>query len=295
MIIHPYNTVTLRAWRAQWEQNKDAIVALGYSERFWRKYRFYFAYCEAGFDARYIHNFQVVFTKLDEGANDTLSNEGTQVPGKVDTAGTPTTDYSLQLLLSVYFFLAGMFVGLGICVHALHAYIMPMYPTNNKGAMVSTKPLLLAVPASSALFAALQPVAMSVYIAVQLCLLGATAGAWLLLQQHMTTAMIILRIAICVAAGYCGFGLWRLVRGGQKPSKDNIFALVLQLVVFGVSAYKGAGCSALVSGAIGGVGRGVPAALAWIVSAGLLLGHDGVLGLLAAGSVLVASVHAFGW
>lgn len=28
------------------------VLALGYSERFWRKYRFYFAYCEAAFDAR---------------------------------------------------------------------------------------------------------------------------------------------------------------------------------------------------------------------------------------------------
>lgn len=28
--------------------------------------RFYFAYCEAGFDARYLHNFQVTWTKTED-------------------------------------------------------------------------------------------------------------------------------------------------------------------------------------------------------------------------------------
>ena len=37
--IGPDYALTLRAWRAAWEQEKEAAVALGYSERFWRKYR----------------------------------------------------------------------------------------------------------------------------------------------------------------------------------------------------------------------------------------------------------------
>ena len=39
------------------------MLRLGYSERFWRKYQFYFAYCEAAFDARYIHDYHVVWAK----------------------------------------------------------------------------------------------------------------------------------------------------------------------------------------------------------------------------------------
>lgn len=31
--------VTLRAWRAAWERERAAILALGYSERYWRKFR----------------------------------------------------------------------------------------------------------------------------------------------------------------------------------------------------------------------------------------------------------------
>jgi cyclopropane fatty-acyl-phospholipid synthase-like methyltransferase len=35
------------------------VLALGYSERFWRKYQFYFAYCEAAFDARCVEGSRV--------------------------------------------------------------------------------------------------------------------------------------------------------------------------------------------------------------------------------------------
>jgi hypothetical protein len=61
--IGPDYAVTLRAWREAWEARQAEVLALGYSQRFWRKYRFYFAYCEAAFDARYIHTFQVIWVK----------------------------------------------------------------------------------------------------------------------------------------------------------------------------------------------------------------------------------------
>lgn len=31
--------MTLRAWRSAWEARRDEALALGYSDRFWRKYR----------------------------------------------------------------------------------------------------------------------------------------------------------------------------------------------------------------------------------------------------------------
>lgn len=37
---HTYNIAT------------QAVLSLGYSQRFWLKYQFYFAYCEAAFDAK---------------------------------------------------------------------------------------------------------------------------------------------------------------------------------------------------------------------------------------------------
>lgn len=61
--VGPQYAITLRAWRAAWEARRADVLALGYPDSFWRKYRFYFAYCEAGFDARKLRNYQVVFTK----------------------------------------------------------------------------------------------------------------------------------------------------------------------------------------------------------------------------------------
>ena len=46
--IGPDYAVTLRTWREAWEARREEVLALGYSDRFWRKYRFYFAYCEVG-------------------------------------------------------------------------------------------------------------------------------------------------------------------------------------------------------------------------------------------------------
>ena len=37
--IGPDYAITLREWRASWEARKAEVLALGYSERFWRKYR----------------------------------------------------------------------------------------------------------------------------------------------------------------------------------------------------------------------------------------------------------------
>ncbi|HRP95893.1 MAG TPA: cyclopropane-fatty-acyl-phospholipid synthase family protein [Rhodocyclaceae bacterium] len=42
---------TLRRWHDAFDARLDEVRALGYSERFLRMWRFYLAYCEAGFDA----------------------------------------------------------------------------------------------------------------------------------------------------------------------------------------------------------------------------------------------------
>ena len=55
--------VTLEHWRAAWERNKGDVLALGYSEKFWRKYLFYFEYCSAAFQDKYIHNYIVTWMK----------------------------------------------------------------------------------------------------------------------------------------------------------------------------------------------------------------------------------------
>jgi hypothetical protein len=45
------------------EKRHHITAELGYSQTWWRKYDFYFAFCEAAFDVRYIHDFHVTWVK----------------------------------------------------------------------------------------------------------------------------------------------------------------------------------------------------------------------------------------
>ena len=98
--VGPDYAQTLRAWRAAWEARRADVLALGYSPRFWRKYRFYFAYCEAAFDAKYIHDFQVTWRKCEGDGRDPAEAgapraDGGEAPAKSSPAlrvllGPPT-------------------------------------------------------------------------------------------------------------------------------------------------------------------------------------------------------------
>ncbi|MDT8438742.1 MAG: cyclopropane-fatty-acyl-phospholipid synthase family protein [Wenzhouxiangellaceae bacterium] len=51
---------TLRHWRQRFEAAWEAIHAMGFDEGFRRRWRFYLAYCEGGFDERAISNVQLL-------------------------------------------------------------------------------------------------------------------------------------------------------------------------------------------------------------------------------------------
>ena len=61
--IGPHYAETLRRWRTAFETRLDAVRALGFDERFVRLWRFYLAYCEAGFEERYLGDVQLVLRK----------------------------------------------------------------------------------------------------------------------------------------------------------------------------------------------------------------------------------------
>ncbi len=54
---------TLRQWDARFVAAKPKPVELGYDERFFRMWRYYLCYSEAGFAARFLSVYQVRFTK----------------------------------------------------------------------------------------------------------------------------------------------------------------------------------------------------------------------------------------
>jgi cyclopropane-fatty-acyl-phospholipid synthase len=53
---------TLRRWRDAFLAKTDAVRGLGFDEFFIRKWHYYLAYCEAGFDTGMIHVRQMLFT-----------------------------------------------------------------------------------------------------------------------------------------------------------------------------------------------------------------------------------------
>ena len=61
--IGRHYTTTLRHWRLNLDSRLDAARALGLSDRFLRMWRYYFAYCEAGFAERRISDVQMVFAR----------------------------------------------------------------------------------------------------------------------------------------------------------------------------------------------------------------------------------------
>ena len=61
--IGRHYVTTLRCWREALDSRLDAARALGLSETFLRTWRYYFAYCEAGFAERRISDVQIVFAR----------------------------------------------------------------------------------------------------------------------------------------------------------------------------------------------------------------------------------------
>jgi cyclopropane-fatty-acyl-phospholipid synthase len=61
--ISAHYVPTLRAWRENLEQSAEELSRRGFDQRFQRLWRFYLAYCEAGFAERRIRDLQILLAK----------------------------------------------------------------------------------------------------------------------------------------------------------------------------------------------------------------------------------------
>jgi cyclopropane-fatty-acyl-phospholipid synthase len=59
----PHYAETLRRWRESWQSGWKDLTQLGFNETFRRKWEFYLAYCQAGFDAGYLDVAQIQFRR----------------------------------------------------------------------------------------------------------------------------------------------------------------------------------------------------------------------------------------
>jgi cyclopropane-fatty-acyl-phospholipid synthase len=66
--IGPHYARTLKLWAERFEIERDAVQALGFDERFLRKWRYYLRYCEAAFGTRHISVVQAIYTRPDNPA-----------------------------------------------------------------------------------------------------------------------------------------------------------------------------------------------------------------------------------
>ena len=55
--------ITLQKWRARLHINAEKIFKLGFSQRDFRRFDYYFSYCEGAFEAGHIDNFQLSYVK----------------------------------------------------------------------------------------------------------------------------------------------------------------------------------------------------------------------------------------
>jgi cyclopropane-fatty-acyl-phospholipid synthase len=61
--IGPHYGETLRRWRRNLGDARDDLDALGIDDRFVRLWEFYFSYCEAAFEERYVRDVQLLYVQ----------------------------------------------------------------------------------------------------------------------------------------------------------------------------------------------------------------------------------------
>jgi cyclopropane-fatty-acyl-phospholipid synthase len=61
--ITPHYPKTLRSWRENLVARREAVMKLGFDERFWRTWMLYLSYCEGAFRERRITDMQLLFAK----------------------------------------------------------------------------------------------------------------------------------------------------------------------------------------------------------------------------------------
>jgi cyclopropane-fatty-acyl-phospholipid synthase len=61
--LTPHYARTLRVWRERFLAQVDAVRGLGFDDAFIRMWEYYLAYCEGGFQERYLGCLHLTFTK----------------------------------------------------------------------------------------------------------------------------------------------------------------------------------------------------------------------------------------
>jgi cyclopropane fatty-acyl-phospholipid synthase-like methyltransferase len=270
--IGPDYAVTLRAWRNTWEEKKSDVLNLGYSEWFWRKYRFYFAYCEGAFDAKYIHTFQMTWVKdqvprlTEADVRNALERSKAGLPVEValtsgvgataravfskdDTSSSllssstpPGNDALTQIIMSIYFFLAGVAVSTSrvLWLLPLVTALSALLFSTNAAISHWLVPFYRSLTPDRATLWNLQAVHL-VYSSI-----AAACAAWHVMTHPDALSLVAPQMGTpsaqalaAASAGFFGFALW--IEVGSKLYRRNYWAVLhytVLLVMFSSAAYK---------------------------------------------------------
>ncbi|GIL82213.1 hypothetical protein Vretimale_7189 [Volvox reticuliferus] len=248
--IGPDYAITLRSWRDAWEKRRDDVLALGYSDFFWRKYRFYFVFCEAAFDARYIHNYHLLFIKDAQSvpASSTVANSlaPTSTPRQADTlVHDLPSDPITQVLMAVYFFLAGLLVSrhpfmwlmpaasclmalIAAMAHFVSEPLVPLYRFQSP-----ERRALWCSDIAHMLYSSLVSAAAVLYV---------TYEPRALKLSDLPADIAIPTAITAVSTGVFAFNLWICVRARLfERTMLAILQYTVLLVLFGTATFKGIG------------------------------------------------------
>ncbi|GLI66534.1 hypothetical protein VaNZ11_010410 [Volvox africanus] len=248
--IGPDYAVTLRSWRDAWEKRRDDVLALGYSDVFWRKYRFYFVFCEAAFDARYIHNYHLLFIKgVQSVPASSVTSSGlgpTFTPRRADTLERDLpSDPITQVLMALYFFLAGLLVSrhpfmwlmpAASCLMALIAAIAhfasePLVPSYRF--QPPERRALWCSDIAHTLYSSIVSAAAVLYIAYEPRALN---------LSDLPADIAIPTTITAASTGVFAFNLWMCVRARLfERTMLAILQYTVLLVLFGTATFKGVG------------------------------------------------------
>ncbi|GBF87498.1 cyclopropane fatty acid synthase [Raphidocelis subcapitata] len=257
--IGPDYAITLRAWREAWEREREAALSLGYSQRFWLKYQFYFAYCEAAFDAKYIHDYHVTWVKDGAaavgaaGPSSSAASGGAAVGGAAAALGEAVrqelpSDPITQALLAFFFFLAGMlvrghpllwipplaFTALALAHGAAHyagSALHTPYRLYDAPTAAAWRAAAVHLPYSAAAGAAAAALAAARPDALLALLPGAPAAPPLAPREAAAAGAL-----TTAATGFFAFRLWLLVK--QRRGALAVAQYTALLLVYGVASYK---------------------------------------------------------
>jgi len=199
---------TLKLWHENWLAAEEEIYKLGYSQEFFRKWRFYFSYCEAGFEQQFIHNYQIVWCKSP------VSLAACSPPGSESNLGMDS-----QTMGMVWCFMVGLAGGKNLAMlwtvpiaatlfFALSAASRAVAPKLAAGLMAS-----LDGDASVELHTRVVSCAFSILSCVLLLVAWATGGF-----QNLHAASPVDSVVHVTLSIWCGFCVWALWDGVRSRS-----------------------------------------------------------------------------